>query len=153
MKKFTAVVLSGVLTVSAIGGCANMTKEDQGALLGGVVGAAVGSSVGKGSGRTAAIALGAIAGTMIGSRMGKYMDEQDQMKTAQAFEYNRTGQSTSWQNPDTGYQYDVTPTNTYNNPEGTPCREFTMDADIGGKKEQVYGTACRQADGSWKVVK
>jgi hypothetical protein len=22
---------------------------------------------------------------------------------------------------------------------------------IGGKNEQIYGTACRQADGSWKV--
>jgi len=34
-----------------------------------------------------------------------------------------------------------------------PCREYYMTADIGGKKKQIYGKACRQADGSWKVVK
>lgn len=37
--------------------------------------------------------------------------------------------------------------------QGTPCREYYMTANIGGKKEQVYGTACRQADGSWKIEK
>ena len=26
------------------------------------------------------------------------------------------------------------------------------DVNIGGKTEQAYGTACRQPDGSWKVV-
>ena len=33
-----------------------------------------------------------------------------------------------------------------------PCREYTIDAIIGGKTEQIYGTACRQSDGSWKTV-
>jgi surface antigen len=153
MKRFIAIAMSGILTVSVLSGCAGMTKQDTGTLVGGAVGAAVGSSIGKGEGRTAAIILGAIAGSMIGNRIGQYMDEQDRMKTAQVLEYNRTGQSTTWQNPDTGYQYDVTPTQTYQTAEGTPCREFTMDADIGGKKQQVYGTACRQADGSWKIIK
>ena len=63
----------------------------------------------------------------------------------------RTGVSSEWVNPDTEYEYSVTPTRTYESDAGTPCREFTMDADIGGKTEQVYGTACRQADGSWKM--
>jgi surface antigen len=70
----------------------------------------------------------------------------------QVFEYNRTNQPSSWTNPDTGNSYTVTPTQTYES-QGTPCREFTMNSQIGGKTEQVYGTACRQADGSWKIVK
>jgi surface antigen len=45
----------------------------------------------------------------------------------------------------------MTPTNTYDSGTG-PCREYTLDATIGGKTEQIYGTACRQPDGSWKVV-
>jgi surface antigen len=153
MKRFVAITMSAILSASLISGCANMTKEDTGTLLGGAVGAAVGSGVGKGEGRTAAIILGAIAGSMIGSKIGQYMDEQDRMKTAQVLEYNRTGQTGTWHNPDTGYQYEVTPTKTYDTNEGTPCREFTMDAQVGGKTQQVYGTACRQADGSWKMVK
>jgi len=44
----------------------------------------------------------------------------------------------------------VTPTKTYETAAG-PCREYTIDAIIGGSTEKIYGTACRQADGSWKV--
>jgi surface antigen len=73
------------------------------------------------------------------------------MRTAQTLETVRTGVPSTWQNPDSGYQYEVTPTRTYET-AGTPCREYTVDAVIGGKREQVYGTACRQADGSWKVM-
>jgi len=32
-----------------------------------------------------------------------------------------------------------------------PCREYTLEALIGGQPETIYGTACRQADGSWKM--
>ena len=32
------------------------------------------------------------------------------------------------------------------------CREFTQTIEVGGKKEEGYGTACQQPDGSWKVV-
>jgi surface antigen len=45
----------------------------------------------------------------------------------------------------------ITPTQTYDQGAG-PCREYTLDAIIGGRVEQVYGTACRQADGSWQVA-
>jgi surface antigen len=34
---------------------------------------------------------------------------------------------------------------------GSYCREFQNDVTIDGKKENAYGTACRQPDGSWKV--
>ena len=57
-----------------------------------------------------------------------------------------------WRNPDTGDTYSVTPTRTYETEQG-PCREFTMQASIGGRPDTVYGTACRQSDGSWKVVR
>ena len=128
------------------------TREEAGALSGAAVGAVVGSTVGKGSGRALAIWLGAVVGAQIGSTIGRYMDDQDRMRTAQILETNRTTVASSWHNPDTGYDYTVTPTKTYETGQG-PCREFTVDAMIGGKVQQVYGTACRQADGSWKVIK
>ena len=31
------------------------------------------------------------------------------------------------------------------------CREFTQNVNVGGRTQQSYGTACRQADGSWQV--
>ena len=35
---------------------------------------------------------------------------------------------------------------------GSYCREFQQTVTIGGKAEQAYGTACRQPDGTWKVI-
>jgi surface antigen len=73
------------------------------------------------------------------------------MKVAASLETVRTGVTSEWRNPDTQYEYAVTPTRTYETAQG-PCREYTLDASIGGKTEQIYGNACRQADGSWKIV-
>jgi len=35
---------------------------------------------------------------------------------------------------------------------GRYCREFQQEVTIGGKREQAYGTACRNPDGSWEMV-
>jgi len=32
------------------------------------------------------------------------------------------------------------------------CREFTKNIIIDGKKQNAYGTACLQEDGSWKIA-
>lgn len=32
------------------------------------------------------------------------------------------------------------------------CREYTADADVNGRAQQVYGTACMQPDGTWQIV-
>jgi len=32
------------------------------------------------------------------------------------------------------------------------CREYQSTTQINGRPQQVYGTACRQPDGSWRVV-
>ena len=34
----------------------------------------------------------------------------------------------------------------------TYCREYTSTATVGGRPVETYGTACRQPDGSWKIV-
>jgi surface antigen len=151
MKNTTRIALSA-LTALALFGCSTApTKQDQGILIGAIAGGILGHQVGGGSGRVLATMVGTVAGAAIGGSIGRTMDETDRRNTAAALENVRTGVSSSWVNPDTGYQYSVTPTNTYDSGTG-PCREYTMDATIGGKTEQVYGTACRQPDGSWKIV-
>ena len=149
MKKLMIFTVVMIITVSGLQACA--TKEEAGALTGAALGAAVGSTFGRGSGKALAIFIGAVAGSTIGSTMGRYMDEQDRIRTSFILERNRTNQASSWKNPDTGNNYTVTPTRTYTVAEG-PCREFTLDARIGGNPEQLYGTACRQQDGSWKMI-
>ncbi|MGD8484859.1 MAG: RT0821/Lpp0805 family surface protein [Thioalkalispiraceae bacterium] len=151
MKKLLVMFLAMLMSVSLVG-CAS--KQEQGAVTGMAVGAVLGSALGRGHhDRPFAIWLGAVVGSMLGSTIGRYMDEQDAMRTSMALENNRTHESTTWVNPDTQYQYTVEPTRTYEMAEGTPCREFTMNAIIGGKTEEIYGTACRQQDGSWKIIK
>jgi len=146
------MILMVIAALAGLQACA--TKEDAGALTGALLGAAVGSTVGDGRGKPLAIFLGAVAGTAIGSTMGRYMDEQDYLRTSRTLENNRTNQASTWRNPDTGNDYTVTPTRTYKVSGGDgPCREFLLDANVGGKAQQVYGTACRQADGSWKMIK
>ena len=151
MKKGFLFSIVFILTVSLGSGCVG-THEESGALTGAAVGALLGSSVSNGRNRPFAMWLGAVVGASIGATVGKYMDEQDRMKTAEILETSRTNTPTTWVNPDTHNTYTVTPTRTYSVAEG-PCREFTMDAQVGGKTEQIYGTACRQPDGSWKVVR
>ena len=151
MKK---VLMTALLSATlGIGGCATYQgqQEQAGMVIGGILGGVLGSEVGGGRGRTAAIIAGTLAGAAIGGAIGHSMDEVDRMKTAGTLETVRTGVTSTWQNPDTGYQYAVTPTRTYETASG-PCREYTIDAKIGGRTEEVYGTACRQPDGSWKVI-
>jgi len=145
------LLMTGFLALAvALGGCA--TREEAGAITGAAVGATLGAAAAGKHDQGFAIILGAMAGAAIGSTIGRYMDEQDRMRTSLALEKNRTNQSSTWVNPDTGNRYRVTPTRTFETHEG-PCREFTVDAVIGNRRQEVYGTACRQPDGSWKVVK
>ena len=148
IRVITAAVSASVILVA---GCATPPNNEQaGMMIGGALGGILGSHVGGGSGRTAAIIVGTLAGAAIGGSVGRSMDETDRLKAASTLETVRTGVPSAWRNPDTGNEYTMTPTRTYQTSEG-PCREYTMDATIGGNTEQVHGTACRQADGSWKV--
>ena len=139
MKALTRTTVSGALgractamlgaaaSIVLLASCETMTHGDQGEIIGGVVGG------------------------VLGSQIGENMDEVDRMKTARALNDSKTGTSTTWVNPDTGYEYTVTPTRTYE-ASGGPCREFRLDAEVGSSpNEEVYGTACLQADGSWLI--
>jgi surface antigen len=153
-KIIKIVLKSMLLPIFIISGCATTKgpNENIGMVIGGIVGGTLGHQVGKGNGRTVATVIGTIIGTTIGGNVGRSMDDTDQLKVAHALETVRTGVSTSWNNPDTDYHYEVIPTRTYNQ-TGTPCREYQVEALIGGQKEIIYGTACRQDDGSWEVIK
>ncbi|HZZ94614.1 MAG TPA: RT0821/Lpp0805 family surface protein [Usitatibacter sp.] len=143
------LALAAALSLAA---CENPpTKEQKGSVAGAVVGGVVGSTIGGGTGRTVAIVAGTVAGALIGGNIGKKMDEADRLKAAQALESTPTGQAATWRNPDSGNQYSMTPTRTYE-ASGGPCRDFTVAATVDGKPENVQGTACRQADGSWKTA-
>jgi len=153
MKSLLVAALSAAVLV----GCQSTgPKEGTGAVLGGVAGGLLGAQVGSGTGQLAATAAGAIGGLLLGQSIGRSLDEVDRMKaqqaTHQALERYPTGSSSNWSNPDTGNSGAVTPVRTFQQADGTYCREFTQTVNVGGEVQEAYGTACRQPDGTWKIT-
>ncbi|NQV47667.1 MAG: glycine zipper 2TM domain-containing protein [Rhodospirillaceae bacterium] len=155
LKRFA---IYGALLVS-LGACAETQQNPKGAVgavLGGIGGGLLGSKVGGGKGQLAATAIGTLAGALLGHQIGKSMDDVDRLKskkaTQQALETAPSGATTSWQNPDTGNTGQITPTRTFANQQGQNCREFQHIVTIGGNTETVIGTACREPDGTWRVM-
>lgn len=145
MKK---LILASLVFSLGLSAC-TVNNEDVGTVTGGVVGGLIGSQFGGGSGKVMAAAGGALLGAMLGGRIGQTMDKVDRLEMQKALETMPTGGSVNWKNPDNGNRYTVNATRTYYHHE-QPCREYTTTANIGGRIERVYGTACRQADGSWR---
>jgi surface antigen len=83
------------------------------------------------------------------------MDNNDKQKATQAaqqaFEQNQAGQTSVWNNPDSGNSGSITPTKTYQLANGQYCRQYQQTITISGEQHQTYGTACRQADGTWQI--
>lgn len=40
----------------------------------------------------------------------------------------------------------------YYSRSGQQCREYQSRAMVGGRSQPVYGTACLQSDGTWRIV-
>lgn len=148
MKKSIVVSLS---LATLLSGC-TVNHETVGTLSGGAIGGLLGSQFGGGSGKVLAAGAGALVGAYLGGNIGRTMDKVDRMEVQRTLETAQTGKTVTWTNPDSGNKYQVKPTRTYYTNQ-QPCREYITKAIIGGKPEQIYGKACRQADGSWRVVR
>ncbi len=155
----SAVALSLAMTVSACdpnrrGG--GISKQTIGGGLGAAAGVALGSAIGSGGGRTAAMIVGGLVGAVVGSELGRSMDEQDrlyaQQTEQQAFETGASGRDYSWRNPDSGPSGTVRPNKAYYDDGGVPCRDFTQTINIDGRSETAAGVACRNPDGTWRIV-
>ena len=147
-----------MLTAASLGACtgANGSKEHGGTLLGAALGGLAGSKVGRGRGPLAAVAIGTLTGAFFGRGVGQSLDRVDRLYVKQAashsLEHQASGEQSRWSNPDSGNHGTITPVRTYREPSGQYCREYQQTVTVGGSTERAYGTACRQPDGSWRVV-
>jgi len=148
-----AFILSVSLTACQT---ADGPKQGVGTLVGAGLGALAGSQIGSGKGQLAAVAIGAVLGGIMGSEVGKSLDKADRdhldKTTQNSLEHNRVGQASTWRNPDSGNTGTVTPVSTYKSDDGQDCREFSQTITVDGKDEQAKGKACRQSDGTWRIV-
>ena len=157
-KKFGIGIASALLFVVA--GCTNGgygENEAAGTILGAAGGGLLGAAIGgKGESKAVGAALGTFLGAALGNSIGRKLDKADRIALEhaqqQALETAPSGTETEWYNPDTGHRGSVVPEPAYKTPEGQYCREFRQTIVVGGDEVEGYGTACRQADGSWKIV-
>ncbi len=102
-----------------------------------------------------AIAAGTLIGAMIGSEVGKSLDKADRAAIDRAERRATTApmnETISWNNPDSGNRGSITPVREGQDVKGRYCREFRQTIEVNGKLEEGYGTACRQADGTWQIM-
>jgi surface antigen len=154
MKSAMIVVLSCGLVLA---GCATdgSVKQSGGTLLGAVGGAIAGSQFGSGNGKLAATAAGTLLGAFLGGEVGRSLDRADRAAVDQAHfsaQAAPIGERINWSNPRSGNYGTVTPVREGTSASGAYCREFQQTVHVGGQTQQGFGTACRQPDGSWKIV-
>jgi surface antigen len=147
-----------VIALLALPACADTgygTKQTVGTLAGAGLGGLAGATLFNGDARIAGAAAGTLLGAFLGNEAGKSLDRADAAYAGRAevsaLEYAPAGSATPWRNPDSGSYGTVTPVRTFETADGY-CREFQHKAKVGGRNEEVWGTACRSPDGSWQVT-
>lgn len=150
-----AFVISGCTTSGSSGPSSGVSKQTVGGLAGAGLGGLAGAQFGKGSGRLWTTGAGVLLGALAGSNIGQSLDQADQMYAERAYTQAQTapvGQQITWNNPDSGNSGTVTTTRTGRDASGLPCREYQQDITIAGRTQQIVGTACQRADGTWYPV-
>jgi surface antigen len=145
------------MAAAFLAGCQDAgTKQTFGTLIGAGAGALAGSQIGSGRGQLAAVAVGTLLGAFLGSEVGKSLDRADRQAmertTQSSLETAPSGTATSWRNPDSGNYGTVTPQPAYQTSGGEYCREYQQTIVVGGETQSAYGTACRQPDGTWRII-
>ena len=154
------ITLLLMLATGCAGGSGQFSEDlsqNKALAIGGLGGAAAGGLIAAAvHANPAGIAAGVILGGLTGGLIGHLVDNKDKeiaaKTTHQALETAPSGKAVPWQNPDNGHAGTVTPLRTYQTGTGQYCREYTQTVTIDNRPQQSYGTACRQPDGSWKIV-
>jgi surface antigen len=152
----TAIALVAAATLLAACNTSGVgPRQGVGTVGGAIAGGVVGSQIGSGTGQLIATGAGTLIGALVGGEIGRQLDRVDrqyhQQTAYSAFETVPTGQTSTWNNPDSGNYGQVTPVRTYQS-SGRDCRDFRQTVYVGGQPQTSFGTACRQPDGTWQIV-
>lgn len=103
------------------------------------------------------VAIGALAGTIAPKALPAGFLPSDRAATLEAARYAldgpRVNQATTWQNRETQHAGAITPLWLERNSQGGECRSYLQLLLIEQQRHQASGTACRQADGNWLIVR
>ncbi|MDQ2103378.1 RT0821/Lpp0805 family surface protein [Azospirillum isscasi] len=147
---FVKKLVPAAMAVALLAGCVSTPQEASKKAE--TVGGTISSKYGNASGKVASSGTGPLLGAFIG---GAAIDPSDAAaaETAAKRAYAApVGDQVGWTNPTTGhYGSLVTTRDGYNN-AGQYCREFQQSVTTKSRTELAYGTACKQGDGTWKIV-
>ena len=136
----------------------NNTNQSQqiGSATGAVIGGVLGGKIGKGDGKKLGVGIGAIFSSLMGKIIGRKISELDLKKSSQtaekALEKTAKGNTNTWSNPNSQNSGSITPTTDRFTKNGMVCRDFKSTIHVSGHSEKFNGRACRQKDGSWKII-
>lgn len=176
----TAGTVVGAVIGGLIGGQFGKGGNDRaiGAVAGAVVGGAIGNaaSAGRECGGDAFARAGYGQGRYDGRRDDRYEARYDDRRDAyapyddrryddryddgygygeaayhDAFEYGRPHQRVTWTDQ-RGHANYVQPGERFADRYGRNCRQFEQVIFIDGRRQTATGTACRERDGSWRIV-
>ncbi len=151
--KSTLVLVTAAVLSMSLAAC---DEQQIGTIAGAAAGAAGGRAIaGDGTRGYVGLILGAVVGGYLGGELGKRLSNRD--KEQQAVATNRvleTGQTSTWANTETGAKGSVSAQPTFKNSANEVCRDFSSTATVAdGSSGTGQGTACKQADGTWRIVK
>jgi len=160
MKKIVAVSL--ILATSA---CANVeggmnavrnmtASQVVGTVAGAYVGGSLGAELGGGLGQLISTSIGVVLGAGSGYVAGTLLEPSDYAfyndNAQQTLSAENDGVFTDWSNPETGNGGIFRATRSFTTGDGRYCREFRAAMAVAGTIENREGSACQQADGSWR---
>jgi surface antigen len=154
MMSFSKVAIGAALIgVVGLGACSPQgmgPRQEVGIVSGALLGGAAGNVIGRGD--AASTLAGALLGGIIGGAIGADLDAQEQRLAARAeFQALDTGRPMTWRGERREVRGEVIPGPSFR--EGRQlCREYTHTIYIGGRPQEGFGTACREPDGSWRIV-
>ena len=152
-KRMRKLIIVGVSVLAlSLSACAGREKTTIGAAAGAAGGGLLAAALGGGA---TGIAAGVLLGGLAGGAAGNLLDNADREAAYRAqqnaLETQRSGQATTWRNPDSGNSGTFTPQAAFQDSSGQYCREFQQTITVDGKTQTAYGLACRQPDGTWKL--
>ncbi len=155
-KAIISVLIPSMLALSV----AACDEQQIGTIAGAAGGAAAGKAIGgQGTSGYVGLILGAVVGGYLGGEIGKRLSDRDRQQQASATNQAlETASPQSWSNTETGAKGSVEPTKTFTSnvgsTSGQTCRDFSSSATAGdGTSGTGKGTACKQPDGTWKIVR
>lgn len=147
---FVKKLVPAAMAVALLAGCASTSQEATKNAE--TVGGRISSTYGSASGKVASSGTGPLLGAFIGGAAIEPSDAAAAETAAKRAYSAPIGDPVGWTNPVTGHYGSLTTTREGYNNAGQYCREFKQSVTTKSKTELAYGTACKQGDGTWKIV-